>query len=157
MNRNNSRVFIRICFILLLITLFAYYVVADTAPSVTLNLPVNTANLTSNPVTFNCSATDNEQLVNITLYGNWSSGWHANQTNNLTGTDNSTTFQLNLSNGIYVWNCLATDNTSNSSFAAANYPLNVTVDPPPPIYTKFNGSTTNFSAVENISAVGKPI
>ena len=40
-------------------------------PDVTLNLPEDNATLSSVPVTFNCSATDNVQLKSITLYGNW--------------------------------------------------------------------------------------
>src|SRR3989338_10384025 len=55
-----------------------YYTVNGTIdtiyPNVTLNLPVNGANLTYTNVTFNCSATDDIGLQNITLYFNSSSG-----------------------------------------------------------------------------------
>ena len=40
----------------------------DAAPSVTLNSPASGANLTNNTVVFNCSATDDYRLENITFY-----------------------------------------------------------------------------------------
>ncbi|MBI2129961.1 right-handed parallel beta-helix repeat-containing protein [Candidatus Woesearchaeota archaeon] len=95
------------------------------APIVTLNSPINYYNETStSTITFNCSATDNVNLTNITLYGNWS-GWHANETKYVAGTSNSATFTKNLTNGTYTWNCLAFDNYSNSAFASANFTLSV--------------------------------
>jgi len=95
-------------------------VVADDAPTVTLISPVDGNGETSS-VIFNCSATDVEGLVNMTLYGNWSGGWHLNETKDLTGTTNSTTFTKSLDDGNYIWNCLAYDDASQSAFATSNY------------------------------------
>ncbi|OGJ17898.1 hypothetical protein A3K73_07800 [Candidatus Pacearchaeota archaeon RBG_13_36_9] len=105
----------------------------DVAPNITLNsipnatlvFPVNYGNF-SDEVTFNCSASDPDGLSNITLYGNWSGGWHANETKEATGNNNQTFFTKNLSEGKYFWNCLATDNLSVSNFSSANF--SVTID-----------------------------
>lgn len=98
---------------------------ADAAPNVTLNSPSNLDILTYVNVTFNCSATDNGGLVNVTLYGNFSGTWLANETQNLTGTSNSTTFQLNLTdNTTYTWNCYVFD-TNQGVFASSNFSFSV--------------------------------
>ncbi len=98
-----------------------WFTTSNPIPSAILNAP-NDYNVTSNTTTttFNCSATDDSNLANITLYGNWS-GWHANETINLTGTSNSTTFAKNISKGAYKWNCYACDSDNNCAFSSANY------------------------------------
>ncbi|MEK6918145.1 MAG: S8 family serine peptidase [Nanoarchaeota archaeon] len=76
---------------------------------------------TFNGVTFNCNATDDIGLQNISLYGNWSGSWLINQTNNVSGTSNSTDFTISLTEGTFLWSCLAYDNDSNSAFASSNF------------------------------------
>ncbi|PIU76106.1 hypothetical protein COS75_00705, partial [Candidatus Pacearchaeota archaeon CG06_land_8_20_14_3_00_35_12] len=82
------------------------------APTTTLNLPANNSNSTSSSVTFNCSVNDSAELMNVTLYGNFTGTWVANESKNLTGNSNSTTFTKTLSDKKYVWNCLAYNNES---------------------------------------------
>lgn len=100
--------------------LLTIYVDIDT-PIVTLNNPTANSNTSSSAVTFNCSAQDNFDLKNISLYGNWSSGWHLNESVNFNGTSNKTGFTKTLADGSYLWNCLTYNANSNSSFASANY------------------------------------
>jgi hypothetical protein len=69
-------------------------------------------------------------LSNITLYGNWSGGWHANETTSITGTSNSTSLTKDLDNGSYIWNCLAYDNDSNFDWGDSNYTLIVDTTAP---------------------------
>jgi len=108
-----------------------FFTVNTSAPTVTLNSPINNFNSSSSSITFNCSATDNLGLVNITLYGNWSSVWKANETKNLNGTSNSTTFSKTITpDDTYDWNCEAFDNESNSAFASGNYTFTVDTVPP---------------------------
>ena len=99
----------------------------DSAPVVTLKTPLNNSLVNPSTVTFNCSATDDFGLVNITLYHdlNGSRAFLANQTNFLGGTFNSTTFTLtNVPEyNVSVWNCLALDNNNLSSFAAVNFTI----------------------------------
>ena len=96
------------------------------APNVTLNYPLDYSSVDVN-VTFNCSATDDLGLVNITLYTNISGQWKANETKNISGTSNSTTWLLtNIPFGTYKWNCLAYDNSGLSGWGENNYTFSVT-------------------------------
>jgi len=99
-------------------------------PIVTLNLPADYTNQSSTTVNFNCSFTDNNYLKNITLYGNWSGGWHANETKNITGTSNETIFAKTLIDGSYIWNCLASDSGGNTAFNDSNWTINVDTTAP---------------------------
>ncbi|MCK5283882.1 MAG: hypothetical protein KAK00_10875, partial [Nanoarchaeota archaeon] len=90
-------------------------------PTTTLNTPAsNYYNDTSDTVnvTFNCSATDDNNLANISLYitNSQNQSFSLNQTTSISGTSNSTTWTLNLSNGNYTWNCIAYDAAGNSDW-----------------------------------------
>ncbi len=101
-------------------------------PVVTLNSPGNGATLTNTEVLFNCSATDDKNLANITLYGNWTGSWQSHETKGLAGTSDSAAFLVNLDyNSGYLWNCLACDDPNDCSFAASNYSFNVEQAPEP--------------------------
>ena len=122
-----------------------YEAYIDDAPNVTLISPPNNSTNKDGIVTFNCSATDDSNLVNITLYGNWSGGWHANETKSLTGTSDSATFTKSLSDGIYEWNCLAYDNASQGGIADVNWIVNVSI--PPNDTHKFSHKNSSGSIV----------
>jgi PGF-pre-PGF domain-containing protein len=125
---------------------------ADNPPAVTLNAPVNGFNSNSSIVNFNCSANDDIGLVNVTLYGNWSSGWHANETRNWSGISNSTTFTKTIADGNYIWNCQVFDTFGNAAFASSNRTF--TVDTTAPIVTLLapaNNSVWNSSSTVNFS------
>lgn len=112
-----------------------YDLIPDKAPNVTLNSPQNNSVSTGN-ITFNCSASDDFGLVNISLYHNMN-GWMLNQSFNVSGISNSSIFNLtNLPGGSYKWSCLAYDNNNNSTFAN-NYSFSVV------LLSTFDGSTTN--------------
>ncbi len=115
-------------------------------PVVTLNSPSNSSSDNSNSVVFNCSATDDLGLVNITLYGNWSGGWHANETANITGLSNSTTFTKTLiNNATYLWNCLAEDNDTNTDFGNSNFTFTLDNIIPSTVTNLSETSTGEFS------------
>jgi len=116
-------------------------------PNSSLISPTNNTLTSNTSVTFNCSAVD-LHLSNVTLYGNWGGGWHANETKNITGTSNSTTFTKTLSGGTYLWNCLAKDNYSRSDWGDNNYTLTI-IDATAPnisLVTPSNGSTWSSSS-----------
>jgi len=80
------------------------YTTPDTPPIVILDSPTNQDILNKTNINFNCSTTDNKELINITLYGNWTGTWHANQTKTISGTSNLTTFEVNLTDKqTYEW------------------------------------------------------
>ena len=91
-------------------------------PTVTLTSYPNNTYINSSTAILNCSAIANSgNLTNITLYINSTGIWHANQTNLLNGTSNSTNFTIVLSDGSYIWNCEANSTAGLSNFASANY------------------------------------
>ncbi|PIU62936.1 hypothetical protein COS83_01540 [archaeon CG07_land_8_20_14_0_80_38_8] len=95
-----------------------YFTVSDTSnPVVTLLSPDN--ELLNGTVLFNCLAV-NHLLNDATLYGNWSAGWHADQTIPLSGEQDYAAFTKNISTGFYEWNCYVCDTSSNCAFAAEN-------------------------------------
>jgi len=114
---------------------------------VTLESPADNYAIAETSITFNCSASDNSNLKNITLWGDWS-GWHTNETVNISGTSNSTTFTKTLAEGNYVWNCIAYDNDSNSNWGDNNYTLTVDATMP---------NVTSISALPNPQGLGENI
>ena len=128
----------------------------DNPPITTLVSPPDNSVDEDGSVTFNCSATDDNNLVNMTLYGDWSGGWHANETKGLSGTSDSATFTKALTDGIYVWNCLAYDNSSQSDWADVNWTINISIvnaAPTTPTYLSCDGSicTNNGTFFDNIA------
>jgi len=81
-------------------------------PIVTQNTPQDNILTADSNVTFNCSTRDTSALENVTLYHNIG-GWHANDTQDITGTTNSTKWNITgIADGTYTWNCLVYDNSS---------------------------------------------
>ena len=105
-----------------------YEAYIDDPPNATLISPMNNSVDEDGIINFNCSAVDDFNLNSVTLYGNWSGGWHANETKSLSGISNSTIFTKSLTNGIYEWNCLVYDNNSQSSWGnSSNWILKVNI------------------------------
>ncbi|MFA6461944.1 MAG: LamG-like jellyroll fold domain-containing protein [Candidatus Woesearchaeota archaeon] len=112
----------------------------DNYPNVTLVSPAASyVNDSSNHinVTFICNATDERDVKNISLYltNHTNQNFQLNQTTNLSGTSNSTSwtvplsFDLANSFGNYTWNCLAYDNSSQASWGTnRSILLNYTID-----------------------------
>src|SRR3990172_12502819 len=91
------------------------------SPVVTLNQPADTFNTTSQSIVFNATATDNINLTNMTLYTNFTGSWAANVTNSSLVNNTLTNFTVTgISEGIYVWNVYACDNSSNCAYSASN-------------------------------------
>jgi parallel beta-helix repeat protein len=99
----------------------------DSSPSVTLNSPGDGSTDTDGNITFICTAHDDINLVNVTLYGNWSGSWVSNGTNSSPANNSPVTFDRTFGNGSYLWNCRACDNASQCAFAAANRTVKVSV------------------------------
>ncbi len=119
------------------------FTVDVTTPIVTLNRPATTSSSANATVVLNCSVRENRELANITLYGNWSTGWHANETVRVNGTSNETTFTKVLGDGIFIWNCLAADSESNRAFAPMNFTF--TIDTTAPSSSAISSGTPGSS------------
>ena len=100
--------------------------IIDTTPRVNLESPVTGYRTSSTTVSFTCSATDDAVIDNLTLFADWSGSWQTLETT----TETNHTFSKTLSEGNFVWNCLAVDNGSHSSFASSNFTITVDVTAP---------------------------
>ncbi|MBT7929215.1 LamG domain-containing protein, partial [Candidatus Peregrinibacteria bacterium] len=87
------------------------------SPTVTLNSPANNYINTNQSATisFNCSATDIVGLENLSLYLTDASNQNIalNQSTNINGTSNSSSWLLDLINGTYTWRCDVYDSDEN--------------------------------------------
>ncbi len=106
------------------------YLVDNSPPNTTLISPENNyenETLTQQEINFTCSATDNYNLSNISLYltNNQNQSFSLNQTSIVSNKSNSSTWITNLSIGNYTWNCLACDNFNNCAFASENYTIKI--------------------------------
>jgi hypothetical protein len=81
-----------------------------TSPVVVLNSPLNVTLLTNYSV-FNCSASDNVGLSNVSLFINGI----LNQTNTTPINNSPVVWNVSLGNANYTWFCRAFDNSSNSA------------------------------------------
>lgn len=113
----------------------------DSVPVVILNSPANAASYTTgNSVRMNCSATDNTQVKNISLYLD---GGVINVTKGSTTWLNLSWLQTSISNGNHTWNCKARDNMNQASWYATNYSFNVS-------YSTLSVTTTLTTPSDNI-------
>jgi len=149
---------------------YNFTVTVDTsAPTVTLNAPVNNTNTTAINISFNFTATDPSGIKNATLYANFSGVFKANETNQtilISGDDALINVTVGIE-GYFVWNVLVCDNMSKCGFATNNFTLTVdrtspvtTLEYPPAAYfndtsdpyrINFNCSATDNNGIENIS------
>ena len=125
------------------------FYINSASPITVLNLPTDYFNTTSANITFNCSATSNYLLENITLYHNLSGIFTVNETANVFGLSNSASFtMIIIPDGRYIWNCLTYNNQSNFAFAEENY--TIIIDTTPPILELIspeNNTSTNTPLV----------
>lgn len=97
----------------------------DVAPTVILDSPLDDhSNLTLNQ-TFVCSGSD-WQLSSIRLDVWNSGGLFYNETKIVSGTSNSSSFDLTLGSDSYEWNCFVGDVKGNGAYAPANYSISTT-------------------------------
>jgi hypothetical protein len=136
----------------------------DASPTVTLNSPEDNANFSST-IDFNCTASDDINLVNVSLYGNWTGSWLLNDTNSTPVNATPVIFSKTItSNGYHAWNCYACDNktTAQCSFATANRtftvdatnPTVVSLDAPENNSVVNSGLVDfNFTAIDNLGLI----
>ncbi len=122
------------------------FTILGSVPHTTLGIPKNALHTRLTNIKFACNASDEMQLTNMSLYGNWSGGWHANETVNVSGTSNSTIFTKVLPEGTYEWNCKSINNLSSSAFASSNRTLIITN-----LTVTFNSSKWDMSETTNFS------
>ena len=120
--------------------------VVDNPPTTNLVSPLN-GNITTdtNNISFTCNVTDDNGLVNITFYWNYSGSWQQNGTVTISGTSNQTTFtRTNLNNGTILWNCLAYDNADQPDWADTNWTITISYSPPADNPPYWSNNQTNI-------------
>lgn len=123
------------------------------SPVVNLISPSNNSRSSIANQSFSCNASD-LQLHNVTFFiWNSSNSLINNQTLNLTGAANSSSFNVTgLSYDDYQWNCLVFDASNNSAFAASNYSFSlnyITIE----LNSPSNNLFTNQNQSYNCSAI----
>ncbi len=128
--------------VIILVLLFLPFVLGL---SMSLNSPSsgNTTNMTS--IIFSCTATETGTISSIALYMNTSSSpWTAVSTQSNSST--SANFLVSsLSQGTYIWNCLATNSNSETASASSNYSLTIST-------LAFSGIIANYSITEDTNS-----
>jgi hypothetical protein len=120
-----------------------YIVDNNPLPEVTLTSPTEFQKLTDKDLTFDCKATNDFKVQNITLYLNNS----VNGTNTSVFNNTATTFTRSLADGYYSWNCGACDNATTPQCAngTARY-FWIDTTPPTILVTSGNG-TQNYGDI----------
>lgn len=106
-------------------------------PSVTLNSPINYYNSTSQTINFNCTASDDINLANVSFYLDGV----LNYTNSSGLNNTDYIFSRTLTDGEYNWTCEATDNESQTTTASYRYFGVDSISPNITIIYPTNGST----------------
>jgi len=128
-----------------------------TPPSVSLDSPLN-GTWHTRLVTFTYTATDATLLDTCVLYGNFDGTWRANLTNTTAVSGIAHSFNLNLSDGIHLWNVLCNDTSGNNAFNATNHTIyvdatnaSITLNLPHENYTTSGRNITfNWTATDNL-------
>ena len=121
------------------------------APEITLTYPINTANFSIYTIpSFNFTLSDESQVLNCSLYGNWSGGWHLNQTISNPAKDiilNFSSIEVE-SDGYYTWNVKCTDAYQNTAWDSNNFTFAAFLPPTTP--TIYNINQTSNDGTGNI-------
>ncbi len=124
-----------------------------TPPTITLNAPVDNYNTTYpyRNITFNATVSDNINVTNVSLYGNWTGSFVINQTNSSGyNTSMSYLFNVNLSgysDGYYIWGIKACDNSSLCTISSNRTFSIDTTYPRISLISPLNDSTSASSSV----------
>jgi len=90
-------------------------------PVVTLNYPNNGNVSAFKRIPLNCSATDNEGVTMIELWGNFTGTWSLSESCPVAGPSTSCEWKKVLRNAAYIWNCNATDTKGNNDWGDSNW------------------------------------
>jgi hypothetical protein len=111
------------------------FAVSTLGPAITLNLPEDDTyyNATDVIVNFNYTVSDPDGIGACFLYGNWSGGWHINQTDYAVENDETNIFNVSVESdgeGKYIWNIWCNDTLGLESFAVLNYTFGIDITNP---------------------------
>lgn len=89
----------------------------NSPPNVSLIFPIKNSKLNYEEIEFNCTFEDfDNNLKEISLYGNWSGTWNLNETKEISSGEKFKTFTKKLLQGFYSYACKITDTLMISMF-----------------------------------------
>jgi len=120
-----------------------------TPPIVTTTNPDDATNWTTTTHVFTNDIMDNKDIANVTLFGNWSGSWSANETNSSGLNNVEYNFTKTLPQGTHLCNVYACDSSGNCAFDTGGNKT-LTIDSIAPIISNvINHTITNETAVLN--------
>ncbi|MDP7179805.1 MAG: PQQ-binding-like beta-propeller repeat protein [Candidatus Woesearchaeota archaeon] len=133
-------------------------IIDTTPPTINLDLPLNNTWQNDESVAFKYTPTDPAGIDTCTLYGNFNGSWLSNESDSSVASASQSTFNINLSDGIYIWNVLCNDTAGSSAFNSTNLTINIDTLPPTinlsaPVneYNSSNSSVQfNWTAIDNL-------
>lgn len=119
----------------------------EISATTTLVSPENNLITNDTTITFNCSATYDNGLRNISLYTDREGKFAIYESRNISGVHNSTLFNLNLTDIFLIWNCLS-NGDSSYDWGDYNYTLMIdTLSPELILLSPENNSTFDTNVV----------
>lgn len=139
----------------------------NSPPNVSLVFPQDESNISYEDIEFNCSFLDlDDNLKEISLYGNWSGEWALNETKEISPGEKFKTFTKKILQGFYEYTCMITDNLRISQFSDKNNSFSVDLTKPVVNYVlsnityscgNFNSIRVNCSAYDSILGINSVI
>lgn len=103
----------------------------NSPPTTSLIFPQKNSNLSYGYIDFNCSFEDlDDNLKEISLYGNWSGEWKLNETKEISSGERFKIFTKKLVQGFYEYACQVTDILKISEFSETNSSFKVDLTDP---------------------------
>ena len=119
----------------------------DDPPNVTnLTYPFNATTLTSVPIQFNFTVSDDWNITNCSLYANFNTSWVRNLTDYPdTNAEKQYNFTLSPSDGTYKWNVLCYDNSTavQKDWYESNFTITINRPDPATAVQDAKGSANN--------------
>jgi hypothetical protein len=123
-------------------------------PVIDLEYPQNNTNFSTFITSqFNYTVIDESGIENCSLYGNWTTGWHLNQTagNPIRNSTQNFSSVNTTTDGYYIWNVKCEDVYGNTAFGDSNYTIATFLFPDFPDSQYFNISQTSNDGSGNVT------
>ncbi len=122
------------------------------SPEITLDYPQDSQNFSTYTTSqFNFTVNDESEILNCSLYGNWSGSWHLNQT--LTSPARATSINFSAvtveSDNFYSWTVKCVDTHQNTGWNSINFTFAAFLPPTDPVV--YNMTQTSNDGLGNIT------
>ena len=132
----------------------SYSIISFLIPVINLIYPSDNFNFSSYIVTqFNFTVNHSNNIDSCVLYGNWSSGWHVNQTITSPAINENINFSLinTLKDEFYIWNVECTDEFGSIGRNSTNFTFSTFIFPNAPAPMTINITQNRTDGTGNIT------